>query len=80
MPIEGLDQVKLKPQQLVGVGPVGIDVVLGHVLLASLPFESPKLSATAVMTSNDFATMLEKAIKRTAQVRQIEGTCEQAGE
>ena len=27
-----------------------------------LPFESPKLSATAVMTSEDFADRLEKAI------------------
>ena len=42
----------------------------------ALSFESPKLTATALMTSDDFATMLEKAIKRAAQVRQIEGTCE----
>jgi hypothetical protein len=30
-----------------------------------LPFESPKLSATAVLTSEDFADRLEKAIARS---------------
>jgi hypothetical protein len=31
----------------------------------ALPFESPKLSATAVLTSEDFADRLEKAIARS---------------
>jgi hypothetical protein len=30
--------------------------------IEALPFESPKLSATAVLTSEDFAERLEKAI------------------
>jgi hypothetical protein len=30
-----------------------------------LPFERPKLSATAVLTSEDFAERLEKAIARS---------------
>jgi hypothetical protein len=34
MPVKGLDQVKLEPQKLVGVGAVGIDVLVGHVPLA----------------------------------------------
>jgi hypothetical protein len=31
----------------------------------ALPFESPKLSATAVLTSEDFADRLEQAIARS---------------
>lgn len=31
----------------------------------ALPFESPKLSATAVLTAEDFADRLEKAIARS---------------
>jgi hypothetical protein len=31
----------------------------------ALPFESPKLSATAVLTGEDFAERLEKAIARS---------------
>ncbi len=31
----------------------------------ALPFESPKLSATAVLTSGDFAERLERAIARS---------------
>jgi hypothetical protein len=38
----------------------------------ALPFESPKLIATALMTSDDFATLLDKAIERSNGVRVIE--------
>jgi hypothetical protein len=31
----------------------------------ALPFESPKLSATAVLTAEDFADRVEKAIVRS---------------
>ena len=34
MSVEGLDQVELKPQQLVGVIAIHADVLLGHVLVA----------------------------------------------
>lgn len=38
-----------------------------------LPFESPKLSATALLTGDDFAARLEKAIARSgAGARLIE--------
>ena len=33
--------------------------------IEALPFESPKLSATAVLTSEDFAERLERAIARS---------------
>jgi hypothetical protein len=34
MPVEGLDQFELKPEQFVGVGAVNVDVILSHVPLA----------------------------------------------
>jgi hypothetical protein len=34
MPVERLDQIKLKPEQLGGVGAIGIDEVFGHLVLA----------------------------------------------
>ena len=34
MPVKGLDEVKLKPQQLMGGGAISVDVGLHHVLLA----------------------------------------------
>jgi hypothetical protein len=37
----------------------------------ALPFESPKLTATALMTSDDFATLLDKAIERSNGARVI---------
>jgi hypothetical protein len=42
---------------------------------AALPFESPKLIATAVFSAEDFANRLEKAIKRSGAgpMRLIEG-------
>jgi hypothetical protein len=33
--------------------------------IEALPFESPKLSATAALTSDDFASRLEKSIARS---------------
>jgi hypothetical protein len=33
--------------------------------IEALPFESPKLSATAVLSSEDFADRLERAIARS---------------
>ena len=40
--------------------------------MAALPFETPKLSATALSFPDDFAQTLEKAIARSG-VRMIEG-------
>jgi hypothetical protein len=45
--------------------------------IEALPFESPKLSATAVLTSEDFADRLEKAIARSG-VKMVEATVARA--
>ena len=37
-----------------------------------LPYEKPRLSVTAMVSGNDFAALLERAIQRSAQVKQIE--------
>jgi hypothetical protein len=42
--------------------------------MAALPFESPKLSAMAIVERSDFATMLDRAIERSgkgAEVKQL---------
>jgi hypothetical protein len=44
--------------------------------MAALPFESPKLVATALYTSDDFATLLDKAIERSNGARLIDGRIE----
>ena len=47
--------------------------------MAALPFESPKLSAMAIVERSDFATMLDRAIERSgngAKVKQIDLTPE----
>jgi hypothetical protein len=36
-----------------------------------LPFETPKLTATALLTSDDFASLLDKAIERSNGARVI---------
>ena len=51
--------------------------------VAALPFESPKLSATAIITREDFATMLERAVERSGQasaMKQIDLTPEPSDE
>jgi hypothetical protein len=39
--------------------------------IAALQFESPKLSATAVLTSEDFADRLERAIARSGMAPKV---------
>jgi hypothetical protein len=40
--------------------------------IAALPFEVPKLAATALVTENDIATLLERRIKRYEEMKLIE--------
>ncbi len=40
--------------------------------IEALPFESPKLSATAVLTSEDFAERLDRAIARSLTPKTID--------
>jgi hypothetical protein len=40
--------------------------------IACLPFESPKLAVTAVVTEQDFATLLEKRLKKIEAMKLIE--------
>ena len=42
MSIEGLDQIELKPQQLVGIIALHADVLLGHVLVALAQKPKPR--------------------------------------
>jgi hypothetical protein len=37
--------------------------------IAALPFESPKLAVTAVVSEQDFATVLDKRLKRIEEMR-----------
>jgi hypothetical protein len=39
--------------------------------IEALPFESPKLSATAVLTADDFAQRLERAILRSGMAPRL---------
>jgi len=39
--------------------------------MAALPFESPKLSAMAIVERSDFATLLEKAIERSGKGQEV---------
>ena len=41
-------------------------------MVAALPFESPKLAVTAVVTENDFATLLDRRLARMAEAKLIE--------
>ena len=40
--------------------------------VAALPFESPKLAVTAVVSEQDFATVLDRRLKRIAEMRLLE--------
>src|SRR5262245_23255028 len=40
--------------------------------MACLPFESPKLLATAIIDERDFATLLDQRLKRIEQAKLIE--------
>jgi hypothetical protein len=40
--------------------------------IACLPFEVPKLAVTAMVTEQDFATLLDQRIKRMEQMERIE--------
>ena len=42
MSVEGLDQIELKPQQLVGVIAIHADVLLGHVFVALAQKPQPR--------------------------------------
>ena len=37
--------------------------------IAALPHEVPKLAVTAVMTDNDFATLLDRRLKRIEEMK-----------
>lgn len=39
--------------------------------LAALPFETPKLAVTTNITNENFAAMLDKAIERSGQAREV---------
>jgi len=40
--------------------------------MACLPFETPKLLATAIIQERDFATLLDQRLKRMAEMKLIE--------
>jgi len=40
--------------------------------MACLPFESPKLAVTAVVSEQDFATVLDRRLKRIEEMKLIE--------
>jgi hypothetical protein len=40
--------------------------------IAALPFESPKLAVTAVVSEQDFATVLDRRLKRIEEMKLIE--------
>jgi hypothetical protein len=41
-------------------------------MIAAIPFESPKLLATAIIDERDFATLLDRRLKRIQQQRLLE--------
>ena len=40
-----------------------------RVAIAALPFESPKLAVTAVVSEQDFATVLDRGLKRIEEMK-----------
>jgi hypothetical protein len=40
--------------------------------IAALPFESPKLAVTAVVSEQDFAAVLDRRLKRIEEMRLLE--------
>ena len=42
--------------------------------MACLPFETPKLAVTAQITEQDFATLLDRRLKRLEEMKLIEAT------
>jgi hypothetical protein len=47
-------------------------------MVAALPFETPKLAVTATVSEHDFATLLDRRLKRIEEMKAkaIEGTAE----
>src|SRR5262245_17076675 len=43
-----------------------------HAAMACLPFEVPKLAVTAQITEQDFATLLDRRLKRLEEMKLIE--------
>src|SRR5262245_9512456 len=41
--------------------------------IAALPFESPKLAVTALVSEQDFATVLDRRLKRIEEMKLLEG-------
>jgi hypothetical protein len=41
--------------------------------IAALPFELPKLAVTAVVSEQDFASVLERRLRRISEMKLIEG-------
>jgi hypothetical protein len=59
-------EVYLIPPQVHQLGNLQA-VPVGHTTIEALPFESLKLSATAILQSDDFAVRLERALREVAQ-------------
>ena len=51
MSVEGLDQIELKPQQLVGIIAIHADVLLGHVLVALAQKPNPENPVATISTA-----------------------------
>ena len=52
---------------------VGVDLSIRiRCAMACLPFESPKLAVTAVVSEQDFATVLDRRLKRIEEMKLLE--------
>ena len=47
--------------------------------IAALPFESPKLAVTAVVSEQDFATVLDRRLKRIEEMKLLENKAVNGG-